>query len=51
MEVMSALEPIYTVLYPEHMLFDMQNGTWFVEAIHIEQSELLLRAHQWPVPE
>ena len=33
MENLSALEPIYTVLCPEHMLFDMENGTWFVEAI------------------
>jgi hypothetical protein len=51
MEVMSVLEPIYTVLYPERMLFDIQNGTWFVEAIHTEQSELSLQAHQWPDPE
>ena len=33
MENLSALEPRHTVLCPEHMLFDMQNGTWFVETI------------------
>jgi hypothetical protein len=34
MENLSALEPRHTVLGSEHMLFDMQNGTWFVETIH-----------------
>jgi hypothetical protein len=33
MENLSALKPRHTVLCPEHMLFDMQNGTWFVETI------------------
>ena len=33
MEKLSAPEPRYTVLCPEHMLFDMESGTWFVEAI------------------
>ena len=33
MENLSAPEPRYTVLCPEHMLFDMQNGTWFVETV------------------
>lgn len=33
MEELSALEPRHTVLCPEHMVFDMQNGTWFVETI------------------
>jgi hypothetical protein len=33
MENLSALKPRHTVLCPEHMLFVMQNGTWFVEAI------------------
>jgi hypothetical protein len=34
MENLSALEPRYTVLCPEHSLFDVQNGTWLVETIH-----------------
>lgn len=34
MENLSVLKPRHTVLCPEHMLLDMQNGTWFVENIH-----------------
>ena len=33
MENLSALKPRYTVLCPERLLFDMRNGTWFVETI------------------
>jgi hypothetical protein len=33
MENLSALEPRHPVIYPERMLFEMQNGTWFVETI------------------
>jgi hypothetical protein len=33
MENLSALEPRYTVLCLEHLLFDVQNGTWFVKTI------------------
>jgi hypothetical protein len=39
MEKLSAPEPRYTVLCPEHMLFDMQNGTWFVETIHEREGQ------------
>ena len=33
MEKLSALKPRYTVLCPERLLFDVANGTWFVETI------------------
>jgi len=44
MELLSALEPRYTVLCPERSLFDMQNGTWFVETIRA--SGLMSRANR-----
>ena len=44
MENLSALQPRYTVLCPERLLFDMRNGTWFVETIRA--SGHVLRANR-----
>jgi hypothetical protein len=44
METLSALKPRHTVLCPERKLFDMQNGTWFVETIRA--SGLMRRANR-----
>ena len=39
MEKLSALEPRRPVLCPERLLFDMRNGTWFVETIRCPEGD------------